>query len=131
MRILNQRERLSIERAEADLGEVGQENIGEIDHQCLTLGVDRQDRQGNEDRVGVVLLDGLIERRAGRGGEVDVLAEELEIVADAAEGEHPFVTEIERRAGAGRSPSDHHRRQDRLLELMGLDLGVKVLIFFV
>ena len=91
-------------------------------------GADAQDRQGHQDRVGVVLLDRLLQGRARRRGEVDVLADELEIVADPAEREHPLVAEIERLAGVGRPAGDHHRRQDRLLELLRLDLGVKVLV---
>ena len=49
--------------------------------------------------------------------------------SDPPEHQHPLVAEIERLPGAGRAPGDHHRRQDRLLELVGLDLGVKVLVF--
>ena len=32
----------AIEAAEADLGEVGQEDVGEVDHQSPALGVDAQ-----------------------------------------------------------------------------------------
>ena len=52
---------------EADLGEVGHEDIGEIDHHgAAAHGVDAEDRQGHQDRVGVVLLDRLLQRRARR-----------------------------------------------------------------
>ena len=92
-----------IQAAEADLGEVGQEDVGEVDHQRRRLGADAEDRQGHQDRVGVILLDRLVQRRARRRGEVDVLADELEVVADPAERQHPLVAEVERLAGVGRS----------------------------
>ena len=47
--------------------------------------------------------------------------------SDPAEHQHPLVAEIEWTTRAGRAASDHDRRQDRLLELVGLDLGVEVL----
>ena len=120
-----------VEEPEAELGEVGQEDVGEVDHQAAALGADAQDRQGHQDRVGVVLLDRLLQRRARRGGEVDVLADQLEVVADPVERQHPLVAEIQRLAGVGRAPGDHHRRQDRLLELLRLDLGVEMLVLLV
>ena len=95
------------------------------------LGVDAEDRQRHQDRVGVVLLDRLLQRRARRRLVVDVLADELDVVADPVEAQDPLIAEIQRLAGHGRSPRDHDRRQDRLLELVRLDLGVKMLIFLI
>ena len=55
---------LAVEAAEAELGEVGQEDVGEVDQHACRRVVDAHDRQGQQDRVGVVLLDRLLQRRA-------------------------------------------------------------------
>ena len=66
---------------------------------ALAAGVDAQDRQRHQDRVGIVLLDRLVERRAGRRLVMDVAADELDLVPDALEDKHPLVVEVERLAG--------------------------------
>ena len=58
----------AVEPAEAELGEVGEEDVGEVDHDAPVVGVvDADDRQGHQDRVGVVLLDRLAPPASPRG----------------------------------------------------------------
>ena len=81
----------AVEHAQAELGEVGHEDVGEVDHDRALHRVDRDDRQRHQDRVGVVLLDRLVERRAAGRLVVDVPPDELDAVADAAEDQHRLV----------------------------------------
>ena len=81
--------------------------------------------QRHEHRIGVVLLDRLFQRRAGRGLVEDVAADKLDPVADPAEDQDPVVI-ANGNARLGHAAGDRHRRQQRLIELVGSNLGVQV-----
>ena len=87
--------------------------------------IDRDDRQCHQDRVGVVLLDGLVERTAGGRLVVNVAADELDAVADSFEDQDHLVV-ADRVARLGESASDGDGYEQRLVELIGTDLAVKV-----
>ena len=82
----------AVEHAQAELGEVGHEDVGEVDQDRAALHrVHRDDRQRHQDRVGVVLLDRLVERRAAGRLVVDVAPDELDAVSDSPEDQHHLV----------------------------------------
>ncbi len=119
---------VAVDRAQADLGEVREEDLIQVDEHALAGGVDGDDGQGHQDRVGVVELDGFFEGRARGGLVVNVAPDELDPVADALEDQHPLVEQVDRVAGHGESLGDGDRRQHRLLELVRPDLGVEVIV---
>ena len=90
------------------------------------IGLMRDDRQGHEHRVGVVLLHRLLQRRAGGRLVEDVPADDLDPVADPAEDRAPVVV-ADGDARLGHAAGDGHRGQQRLVELVGADLGVQVI----
>ncbi len=114
--------------AEAELGEVGEVDIGQVDHDRMAGGVDALNRQGHQDRVVVILLDRLVERCAGGGLVVNVPAQKLNPVADPLEDQNPFVLEVQGLARHGQAARDHDRGEQGLVELVGADLGVKVVV---
>ena len=56
---------------------------------------------------------------------MDVAPDELDAVADAPEDQHHLVV-ADRDAGLGQAAGDRHRDEQRLVELVGPDLGVEV-----
>ena len=90
------------------------------------IGILRDDRQGHEHRVGVVLLHRLVQRRAGGRLVEDVPADDLDPVADAAEDQHAVIV-ADGDARLGHAAGDGHRGQQRLVELVGANLGVQVI----
>ncbi len=118
-----------VEVAERKLGEVGEEDIRQVDHHAHpAAGVEADDRQGHQDRVGIVLPHRLLDRRAHGRLDVDVLADELDLVAHPMEHDHPLVAEVQRVAGHRQSSGDGDRHQQRRIELERLDLGVEMFI---
>ena len=116
----------AVEHAQVELGEVGHEDVGEVDQDRAALHrVHRDDRQRHQDRVGVILLDRLVERRAAGRLVVDVAPDELDAVAHAPEDQHHLVV-ADRDAGRGQAARDRDRHEQRLVELVGPDLGVEV-----
>ena len=89
------------------------------------------DAQRQQDRVGVGRLDGLGGRRAGLGLEVDVAADQVDLVADALEDQHPLLVEVERVAAHAEAAGDGDGAEERLVELVGLDLGVEVVVLLI
>ena len=124
--------RLRSSMPRSELGEVGHEDVGEVDHgRAASHRVDGDDRQGHQDRVGVVLLDRLVQRRARGRLVVDVAADELDAVADAAEDEHHLVVADRACPVMADAPGDRDRHEQRLVELVGPDLGVEVVALLV
>ena len=117
-----------VDGTQAELSEVGHEDVGEIDQDGASAHhIQGDDRQGHEDRVGVILLDGLVQRRARRRLVVDVATDELDPVVDPAEDEHHLVLPGERKARHADTAGDRDRGEDRLVELVGQELGVEMI----
>ena len=114
---------------ELELGEVGQEDVRQVDHHGVAVGVvDADDRQGQQHRVEVILLDRPLHRRAGRRLVVDVAPDQMDLVAGPLEDEDPLVAEVQRLPGHPHAARDVDRRQQGLVELVRLDLGVEMLV---
>ena len=64
------------------------------------------DAQRQQHRIGVGGLDGLGCRRAALGLEVDVAADEVDLVADALEQQDPLLVEVERVAAHAAAAGD-------------------------
>ena len=64
--------------------------------------MDAADAQRHQYRVGVGGFDGLGDRRAFLGREVDVAADQMNLVADPAEHQYPLFAEVERVAAEPR-----------------------------
>ncbi len=112
---------IGIEHAQAEVGEVGHEDVVEVEQHRLLGRVDALDAQGQQNRVGVRGLDGLGGGRACFGLEVDVTADHLDLVADALEDDDAH-------AGAA---GDGDGEQERLVELVGPDLGIEAVVLLV
>src|SRR5262249_36321847 len=85
----------AVQRTDAELGEVGHEDVAQVDEDALAAGVDAADLQGHQHRVGVGGLDRLGDGRAGLGLEVDVAADQVEFgIADLLEQQHPLLVEV-------------------------------------
>ena len=95
------------------------------------FGLMRDDPQRHQDRVGVGRLDGLGDRRAGLGLEVDVAADQVDLVADALEEQHPLLVEVERVAAHAAAAGDGDRAEERLVELVRPDLHVEVVVLLI
>src|SRR5262249_54928753 len=117
-----------VHRAQAELGEVGQEDVGEVDQdRAAARLVQGDDRQGHQDRVGVVLLDRLVERCAEGGLVVDVASNKLDAIADAAKDQDRLIV-ADGHTSVGHASGNRDRYQERLVELLGPDLGIQVRI---
>ena len=97
----------------------------------LPDGVDALDAQRHQHRVGVGGFDGLGDRRAVLGLEVDVAADQVDLVADAVEEQHPLFVEVERVAAHAEAAGDGDGAEERLVELVRLDLGVEAVVLLV
>ena len=76
---------VAVEHSQPELREVGHEDVGKVDQgRAAAHRIERDDRQCHQDRVGVILPDGLVERRAGRCLVVDVAPDELDAIADSS-----------------------------------------------
>ena len=101
----------AVEHPQAELGEVGHEDVGQVDQRrAAAHGVERDDRQGHQHRVGVVLLDRLVERRAGGRLVADVPPDDLDPVANPAEDQDAVVV-ADGHAGLGHAAGDRDRGQ--------------------
>ena len=106
---LEPRRPTSVEVAEAELREVGHEDVGEIDDGRSHRH--RPNRQSQDHRIGIVLLDRLAQRRAVRCFISDIAANDLDVVVDLAKDDDHFVAVGDRLAGSAQAPGD--RRQDQ------------------
>ena len=86
-----------------------------FDEQRFAAVVDGLDAQGHQDRVGVGGFDGRGGRRAGLGLEVDVAANQMHLVADALEEQHPLLVEVERVAAHADAAGDGDGAEERLV----------------
>ena len=122
---------VGVETADAELGEVGHEDVVEVDEDAAVAGMDAANAQGHQHRVGVGRFDGLGDRRALLGLEVDVAANQMHLVADALEHQHPLLVEIERVAAHADAAGDGDGAEQRLVELMRLDFRVKTIVLVI
>src|SRR5205823_5120649 len=90
--------------------------------------VDGQDAQGHQDRVGVGRLDGGRFRRAGPGLEVDVAADELDLVINALEDKDPLLVEVESVSAHAQTPGDGDGTEEGPIELHRLQFGVELVL---
>src|SRR5262249_32271597 len=122
----------AVERAEVELGEVGHEDVGQVDEHALPAGVDAADGDGQQHRVGVGGLDGPGHWRAGAGLEADVAADQVQFrLADALEEQHPLLVEVQRVAAHAHAAGDGDGAQERAVELLRVDFGVERLVLLV
>ena len=116
----------AIDRAHADLGEVGHEDIGKIDQDGVAVHrIERDDRQRHEHRIGEILLHGPFDGRAGGRLVMDVPLDDLDPVTDPAKDQHAVVV-ADGDPRLSHASGDGHRSQQWLVELIGPDLGEEV-----
>ncbi len=120
---------VGVERTHVQLGEVGHEDVVEVQQQRLMMGVDGLDVQGQEHRIVVGGLDGMCGGRVRLGAEADIAANQMHFVADALEDQHPLIVEVERVAAHAGAAGDGDRAEELLAELIGPNLGVQVFVF--
>src|SRR5262249_24925790 len=105
----------AVEHTQIELGEIGHEDVGKIDQDRTLHRVHRNDRHRQQDRVGVILFDRFVDRRATGGSVVGVPAYKLNPVTDAAKDEHHLVV-ADGNAGGGKAASDRDRHKQGLIE---------------
>ncbi len=118
-----------VDGAERQAGEVGEEDLVEVDDDRVAHQVQRLDLQRHDDRVGVRRFDRFRRGRAGLGLVADVAADQVHAVADAAEDEDPLIIIIQRGPAGAEAAGDGDRGHERLVELLRLDLHVDVVVF--
>ena len=115
-------------------GQIGHQQIGQVDQHQLTVVLLALDRQGLDDAIGVGGLHGVGLGRAGLGPKTDVAANDQDAVAGALETDEPLIAEVERSPAEIPEPGafGNRDRQDHFLVVLVLgDLHEELLFLFV
>ena len=114
--------------ADAEIDEVAHEQVGKVNQsRAATRGIERDNRQGEKDRIGVVLVDGLFERTATRCLVEDVMADDLDSVAHPPKDQYAVIVAY-RQASLGQAAGDRNGCEQRLIVLVRANLDVQVIV---
>ena len=120
-----------VEHAQAKLGKVGHEYVGKVNQGRAPFHrIERDDWQRHQDRVGIILLDRLIESRASRSLVTDVPTDELDAITGTFEGQDHLII-ANGMARLRQAARNGHGYEQGLIELVRSDLAVQMVTRFV
>ena len=112
-----------------NLGQVAHEDRGQIDHHAAA-GALRDDRQAEEDAVGIGEIDGFCGGRSLVRAETDVAADDLNAVIHFAELPNPIVAVSQGHAAQERffgDPPGYRQGDDEILvQIAGREFGIEL-----